>query len=60
MKKILVINGHPDKESYCFRLAESYKDGATLSGANCKLVNLIDLDLIQTYKLFIVSNSIKN
>ena len=44
MKKILVINGHPDKESYCFSLAESYKEGATLSGANCKLVNLIDLD----------------
>ena len=43
MKKILVINGHPDKESLCFSLAENYKKGAVLSGANCKLVNLIDL-----------------
>ncbi len=44
MKKILIINGHPDKESFCFALAESYKKGAGLSGADCKLVHLIDLD----------------
>lgn len=43
MKKILVINGNPDKESFCFALAESYKKGAELTGADCKLVNLIDL-----------------
>ena len=44
MKKILIINGHPDKESLCFALAESYKKGADSSGADCKLVHLIDLD----------------
>ena len=44
MKKILIINGHPDKESLCFALAESYKKGAELSGADCKLINLVDLD----------------
>ncbi len=44
MKKILIINGHPDKESFCFYLAESYKKGADTAGADCKLVNLIDLD----------------
>jgi NAD(P)H dehydrogenase (quinone) len=43
MKNILIINGHPDKESFCFALAESYKKGAVAAGANCKLVNLIDL-----------------
>ena len=43
MKKILIINGHPDKESFCFALAESYKLGAHSSSANCKLVHLIDL-----------------
>ncbi len=43
MKKILLINGHPDKESFCFALAESYKKGADAAGAECKLVNLIDL-----------------
>jgi NAD(P)H dehydrogenase (quinone) len=42
-KKILIINGHPDKESYCTQLAEKYKKGAESSGADCILVNLIDL-----------------
>ena len=44
MKKILIINGHPDKESFCFDLANSYKNGAESTGANCKLINLIDLN----------------
>jgi putative NADPH-quinone reductase len=43
MKNILIINAHPDKESYCNALAVSYKKGAELSGANCRLVNLADL-----------------
>ena len=51
MKKILIINGHPDKESLCFDLALSYKKGADLAGADCTLVNLIDLEFnpILTY-----------
>lgn len=44
MKKILIINGHPDNESFCFALAQSYKKGADSSGADCELVNLSDLD----------------
>lgn len=28
MKKILIINGHPNKDSYCNALAEAYKAGA--------------------------------
>lgn len=44
MKKILIINGHPDKASFCFALAESYKNGANLVGADCKLVHIIDLN----------------
>ena len=43
MKKILIINGHPDKESFCFELAKRYKKGADFSGADCKIVNLTDL-----------------
>lgn len=43
MKNIVVINAHPDKESFCFALAESYKMGAYKSGANVKLIHLIDL-----------------
>ena len=43
MKKILIINGHPDKKSFCFALAESYKKGADKSGPQCKLLHLSDL-----------------
>lgn len=44
MKKILIINGHPDKESFCFALAMSYKKGVDINEANCKLVHLIDVE----------------
>jgi NAD(P)H dehydrogenase (quinone) len=44
MKKVLIINGHPDKESFCSELAASYKKGADASGVVCKLVNLTDLE----------------
>jgi hypothetical protein len=33
MKRILIINGHPDKKSFCFALAEKYKKGADSVGA---------------------------
>ena len=44
MKKILIINSNPDKESLCDALANSYKKGAESSGFECKLVKLIDLE----------------
>lgn len=43
-KKILVINGNPDKESFCTVLANAYKKGADATGAECKLIHLIDLE----------------
>jgi len=43
MKKILIINGHPDKESFCFALAESYKNGALGVGADMKEIVISDL-----------------
>ncbi|WP_291856459.1 NAD(P)H-dependent oxidoreductase [Marinilabilia sp.] len=43
MKNILIINGHPDKNSLCCSLAETYKEGCKSNGANCTLVNLADL-----------------
>jgi NAD(P)H dehydrogenase (quinone) len=57
MKKILIINGHPDKESFCFSLAENYKKGADTNGDECKLVHLIDLKFnpILTYGYRVVS-----
>jgi putative NADPH-quinone reductase len=44
MNKVLIINGHPDKKSFCFALAESYKKGADTNGGQCQLVHLIDLN----------------
>jgi putative NADPH-quinone reductase len=43
MKKILIINGHPDRESFCFGLANRYMEGALKAGADCKVIHLIDL-----------------
>jgi putative NADPH-quinone reductase len=44
MKKILIINGNPDLESFSSQLAKAYKKGADSSGTYCKLVNLIELN----------------
>lgn len=41
--KILIINGHPDKESYSFALAEAYKKGAIISGTEIKEITVRDL-----------------
>ena len=43
-KKILIINGHPDAESYNFGLSEAYKKGAMQSGAEVKEINIRELD----------------
>lgn len=44
MKKILIIQGHPDKESYCHALAEAYQKGAAASGAEIRLIQTGELD----------------
>lgn len=49
-KNILILNGHPDKESFCTALAERYKIGADLSGSDCKLINLTELDFSPVLK----------
>ena len=43
-KKIALIIGHPDQESYCFALADAYKQGAKSSGAEIKEIVIRDLD----------------
>ncbi len=43
MKKILIINGHPDRESYNYALSEAYQRGAVQSGAELTQLNLADL-----------------
>lgn len=43
-KKILLINGHPDKESFNFGLSEAYKKGAEKSGAEIREIKIRELD----------------
>ncbi|MDR0823611.1 MAG: NAD(P)H-dependent oxidoreductase [Prevotella sp.] len=44
MKKVLIINGHPDRESFCFGLHERYKKGSLESGNEVKEIILSDMD----------------
>lgn len=43
-KKIAVILGHPDKESFNFALAEAYSKGANLAGAEVEKIYIRDLE----------------
>ncbi|NER17545.1 NAD(P)H-dependent oxidoreductase [Spongiivirga citrea] len=42
--KILIINGHPDKESFNYGLSDAYKNGAEKSGAEIREINICELD----------------
>lgn len=45
MHNILIINGHPDKESFCTQLALSYKKGAEQNtDVVCDLLHVAELD----------------
>lgn len=44
MKKILIINGHPDKESFNYGLSAAYKKGANKSNAEIKEINIRELN----------------
>ena len=43
MKKILIINGHPNREAFNFGIAAAYKNGAVLSNAEIKEIIVSDL-----------------
>ncbi len=43
LKKVLVINGHPDKESYNNGLALAYRRGAEKSGAEVREISIREL-----------------
>ena len=42
-KKIVIINGHPNKEAFNFGIAAAYKNGAELSNAEIKEIIVSDL-----------------
>lgn len=43
MKKTLIINGHPNKDSFCFAIAEAYKKGLIETNAEFKEIIISDL-----------------
>lgn len=43
MKKIAIINGHPNKESFNFGITKAYKNGALESGAEIREIVIADL-----------------
>ncbi|SOU87240.1 NAD(P)H-dependent oxidoreductase [Tenacibaculum dicentrarchi] len=44
MKHVLIINGHPDKQSYNYALSEAYLKGASKKTAVLSQINIADLD----------------
>lgn len=44
MKKIAIINGHPNKDSFNFGMAEAYKRGAEQSGAEVREIIIAELE----------------
>ncbi|AXB58431.1 NAD(P)H-dependent oxidoreductase [Flavobacterium fluviale] len=44
MKKILIINGHPNPDSFNFGIAESYKKGAETSGVIIESITVASLN----------------
>lgn len=43
MTKILIINGHPNKESFNYALAGAYQDGAIKAGASVSVIHVGEL-----------------
>ncbi|SJN45105.1 NAD(P)H-dependent oxidoreductase [Sphingobacterium faecium] len=44
MKKIVIINGHPNADSFNFSLVKAYIDGAKQSGAEIRAITIANLD----------------
>jgi NAD(P)H dehydrogenase (quinone) len=44
MKNILIVQGHPDPESYCRALSDAYRIGAEQSGAKVTEIIISDLE----------------
>ena len=44
MKNVLIINGHPNPESYNYALAAAYQQGAATEQANLKTINITELE----------------
>lgn len=47
---VVIINGHPDNNSFCNALAENYKLGTDRAGNVCHLIHLSNLKSIPNFK----------
>ena len=45
-KRILVLQSHPNKNSFVASLAQRYYDAAVLNNQNVELIQLSDLDFV--------------
>ena len=43
MKQVLIINGHPDKESFNHALSSAYKEGLSKTTATVSQIDIADL-----------------
>jgi len=43
MKQLLIINGHPDKQSFNYALANAYQEAASQTNASIESINIADL-----------------
>ncbi|RLD75755.1 MAG: flavodoxin family protein [Bacteroidetes bacterium] len=59
-KKILIINGHPRKDSLNYTMAEAYRKGAENTGAKVKTLNIIDLNFNEFGTVFKDSEPIED
>jgi putative NADPH-quinone reductase len=41
--RIMIVQGHPDTESFCASLARSYQEGAQSAGHECRLLHVSEL-----------------
>lgn len=44
MKQVLIINGHPDKQSYNYALSDAYAKGASETNATVSQINISELE----------------
>ncbi|PKG41570.1 NAD(P)H-dependent oxidoreductase [Psychroflexus sp. MES1-P1E] len=44
MKQVLIINGHPDKQSYNYALSEAYLKGANKTNSKLSQINISELE----------------
>ena len=44
MKKVLIINGHPNKQSFCNAITEAYYKGSSFAGNKVEIIHLQELN----------------